>query len=70
MVRGNTVRRDPIGTTAEALTRRSRQSLRAHILQNVEARTIDPQTLLGKKHKEKKSRSDKSKRHKIPLFRS
>ncbi|XP_052749802.1 transient receptor potential protein [Galleria mellonella] len=46
LVRSNTVRRDPIGTTAEALTRRSRQSLRMHILENVSSRTIDPQKLL------------------------
>ncbi|XP_037292191.1 transient receptor potential protein [Manduca sexta] len=46
LVRTNTVRRDPIGTAAEAEIRRSRQSLRAHILENVEARTIDPQKLL------------------------
>lgn len=46
LVRSNTVRRDPIGTAAEAEIRRSRQSLRAHILENVQARTIDPQKLL------------------------
>ncbi|XP_063831875.1 transient receptor potential protein isoform X1 [Ostrinia nubilalis] len=46
MVRTNTVRRDPIGRTSEAEVRRSRQSLRAHILENVSARTIDPQKLL------------------------
>ncbi|XP_049878328.1 transient receptor potential protein [Pectinophora gossypiella] len=46
MVRTNTVRRDPIGTTEAQLTKRSRQSLRAHILENVQARTIDPQKLL------------------------
>ncbi|KAG7304766.1 hypothetical protein JYU34_010121 [Plutella xylostella] len=46
MVRTSTVRKDPIGTTSEALSKRSRQSLRAHILENVEARTIDPQKLL------------------------
>ncbi|XP_050682753.1 transient receptor potential protein isoform X2 [Leptidea sinapis] len=39
VVRTNTLRRDPIGTT-------TRQSLRAHILDNVQARTIDPQKLL------------------------
>lgn len=48
LVRTNTTRRDPIGTTAEAETRRSRQSLRQHILDNVSDRTIDPQKLLGK----------------------
>ncbi|XP_021207719.2 transient receptor potential protein isoform X2 [Bombyx mori] len=46
LVRTNTVRRDPIGTAAEAEIRRSRQSLRAHILENVQSRTIDPQKLL------------------------
>ncbi|KAJ8728725.1 hypothetical protein PYW07_006421 [Mythimna separata] len=46
LVRTNTVRKDPIGTTAEAETRRSRQSLRAHILDNMASRTIDPQKLL------------------------
>ncbi|XP_073954565.1 transient receptor potential isoform X2 [Choristoneura fumiferana] len=46
LVRTNTGKRDPIGTTAEALTKRSRQSLRMHILDNVNARTIDPQKLL------------------------
>ncbi|CAG9782512.1 unnamed protein product [Diatraea saccharalis] len=46
LVRTNTIRRDPIGRTAEAEIRRSRQSLRAHILDNVQARTIDPQKLL------------------------
>ncbi|XP_046971020.1 transient receptor potential protein [Vanessa cardui] len=45
-VRRSTIRRDPIGTTAEAATKKSRQSLRAHILDNVSARTIDPQKLL------------------------
>nr|QDQ16917.1 transient receptor potential [Danaus plexippus] len=45
-VRRSTIRRDPIGSTAEAQTKRSRQSLRAHILDNVSARTIDPQKLL------------------------
>ncbi|XP_053616411.1 transient receptor potential protein isoform X2 [Plodia interpunctella] len=44
LVRTNTVRRDPIGTTEAQ--KRSRQSLRAHILENVSARTIDPQKLL------------------------
>lgn len=48
LVRTGTGKRDPIGTTAEAMTKRSRQSLRLHILDNVEARTIDPQKLLGK----------------------
>lgn len=47
LVRTNTGKRDPIGTTAEAMTKRSRQSLRMHILDNVSARTIDPQKLLG-----------------------
>lgn len=46
-MRTNTITRDPIGTTAELQTKRCRQSLRAHILDNVEARTIDPQKLLG-----------------------
>ncbi|KAM3966006.1 transient receptor potential [Aphomia sociella] len=46
LVRTNTIRRDPIGTTAEAQTKRSRQSLRIHILENVSSRTIDPQKLL------------------------
>ncbi|XP_050551804.1 transient receptor potential protein isoform X2 [Spodoptera frugiperda] len=47
LVRTNTVRKDPIGTTAEAQTRtRSRQSLRLHILDNISSRTIDPQKLL------------------------
>nr|XP_021196624.2 transient receptor potential protein [Helicoverpa armigera] len=46
LVRTNTVRKDPIGTTAEAETKRSRQSLRAHILDNMASRTIDPQKLL------------------------
>ncbi|RVE51850.1 hypothetical protein evm_003470 [Chilo suppressalis] len=46
LVRTNTVRRDPIGRSSEAEIRRSRQSLRAHILDNVHARTIDPQKLL------------------------
>ncbi|XP_060806231.1 transient receptor potential protein [Amyelois transitella] len=44
LVRTNTIRRDPIGTTDAQ--KRSRQSLRAHILENVSARTIDPQKLL------------------------
>ncbi|KAI8440838.1 hypothetical protein MSG28_009149 [Choristoneura fumiferana] len=35
LVRTNTGKRDPIGTTAEALTKRSRQSLRMHILDNL-----------------------------------
>lgn len=48
LVRQDTTTRDPIGSTAEALGRRSRQSLREHILDNVQARTIDPQKLLGK----------------------
>ncbi|XP_026318010.1 transient receptor potential protein-like [Hyposmocoma kahamanoa] len=46
VVRTNTMQRDPIGTTAELQIKRCRQSLRAHILDNVEARTIDPQKLL------------------------
>ncbi|XP_013171664.1 PREDICTED: transient receptor potential protein [Papilio xuthus] len=46
LVRTNTTRRDPIGRTSEAETKRSRQSLRLHILDNVQARTIDPQKLL------------------------
>ncbi|CAF4762491.1 unnamed protein product [Pieris macdunnoughi] len=46
VVRTNTIRRDPIGSTSEAETKRSRQSLRAHILDNVKDRTIDPQKLL------------------------
>ncbi|KAJ2941136.1 hypothetical protein O0L34_g10371 [Tuta absoluta] len=46
LVRTNTVRRDPIGTTETLETRRTRQSLRIHILDNVQARTIDPQKLL------------------------
>ncbi|XP_075982195.1 transient receptor potential isoform X2 [Anticarsia gemmatalis] len=46
LVRTNTVRRDPIGTSEAAETRRSRQSLRAHILENISTRTIDPQKLL------------------------
>ncbi|KPJ19923.1 Transient receptor potential protein [Papilio machaon] len=46
LVRTNTTRRDPIGRTSEADTKRSRQSLRLHILDNVQARTIDPQKLL------------------------
>ncbi|XP_068623201.1 transient receptor potential protein [Battus philenor] len=46
LVRTNTTRRDPIGRTSEAETKRSRQSLRLHILDNVQSRTIDPQKLL------------------------
>ncbi|KAL4713494.1 hypothetical protein ACJJTC_010479 [Scirpophaga incertulas] len=46
LVHTNTLRRDPIGKSSEADIRRSRQSLRAHILDNVQARTIDPQKLL------------------------
>ncbi|XP_063366128.1 transient receptor potential protein [Cydia amplana] len=46
LVRTNTGKRDPIGTTEEAMTRRSRQSLRLHILDNVQARTMDPEKLL------------------------
>ncbi|XP_052744568.1 transient receptor potential protein [Bicyclus anynana] len=42
-VRRSTIRRDPIGSTSEA---KSRQSLRLHILDNVQGRTIDPQKLL------------------------
>ncbi|XP_045778179.1 transient receptor potential protein isoform X2 [Maniola jurtina] len=42
-VRRSTIRRDPIGSTTEA---KHRQSLRAHILDNVAGRTIDPQKLL------------------------
>ncbi|CAH0718988.1 unnamed protein product, partial [Brenthis ino] len=45
-IRRSTIRKDPIGSTAEAETKKSRQSLRAHILDNVQARTIDPQKLL------------------------
>lgn len=48
MVRTNTIRKNPIGSTAEAANRRNRQSLRAHIIENVEAKTIDPEKLLGK----------------------
>ncbi|XP_072945473.1 transient receptor potential protein [Epargyreus clarus] len=47
MVRKDTLRKNPIGSTAEATSRRTnRQSLRAHIIENVEARTIDPDKLL------------------------
>ncbi|CAB3225278.1 unnamed protein product [Arctia plantaginis] len=46
LVRSNTIRKDPIGSTAEAETKRSRQSLRAHILDNISSRSIDPQKLL------------------------
>ncbi|KAJ0172577.1 hypothetical protein K1T71_011716 [Dendrolimus kikuchii] len=46
LVRTNTLRKDPIGTTDQAEIRRSRQSLRAHILDNVQTRTMDPQKLL------------------------
>ncbi|KAL0829971.1 hypothetical protein ABMA28_003435 [Loxostege sticticalis] len=45
-VRKDTIKRDLIGKSSEAETRRSRQSLRVHILENVSARTIDPQKLL------------------------
>lgn len=48
MVRKNTVRRDPIGSTTEAMNRQSRQSLRRHILehQGSALSSMDPDKLL------------------------
>lgn len=49
-MRKNTVVRNPIGSTTEALNRRSRQSLRRQILDNSkEGLEMDTDNLIGKR---------------------
>lgn len=47
-MRKNTIRGNPIGTRSEALLRRSRQSLRQHILEDMDTHTMDTDKLVGK----------------------
>lgn len=48
LVRSNTLKRDPIGTSQEAHLRQNRkQSLRRHIIAHSKKCTIDQQMLLG-----------------------
>lgn len=48
LVRSNTVKKDPIGTSTKAQMRQSRrQSLRQHIISNAHSSTVDQGKLLG-----------------------
>lgn len=48
LVRSNTVKSDPIGTSGEAQMKQSRrQSLRQHIITNIRSSTVDQGKLLG-----------------------
>lgn len=49
LVRSSTVKLDPIGSSKEAMMRQNRrQSLRQHIISNVDTSTVDQDKLLGK----------------------